>query len=143
MKKTIFLVFVLVNTWSFAQTALYNSGNIQIHDEGKMGFHTNLINDGSFDENVGLTGFYGDLPLSVSGAFAVTFFDLEIFNGDNVSLDTSLNARNSTTFFSGDFFTNRAQTDNYLNFLDNATSTGSSDITKVDGYVGISNKQNL
>ena len=85
MKKITLLVFLLVSSWSFAQTALYNSGNLQIHEQGQMGFHTNLINDGSFDENAGLAGFYGDLPLTVSGAFAVTFFDVEISNPDNVS----------------------------------------------------------
>jgi len=126
-----------------AQTALYNSGNIQIHDQGQIGFHTNLINDGAFDENLGLAGFYGDLPLTVSGAFAVTFFDLEISNADNVGLETSLNTRNNANFIMGDFFTNRALTDNFLNFLDNATSNGSSNISKVDGYSGISNKQNF
>ena len=43
----------------------------------------------------------------------------------------------------GDFFTNRALTDTYLNFLDTATSNGSGDISKVDGYAGISNQQNF
>ena len=143
MKKSLYILTSLLTVWSNAQTALYNSGNIQIHEQGQMGFHTNLINDGSFDENLGLAGFYGDLPLIVSGAFAVTFFDLEISNPDNVSLDTSLNTRNNTNFIMGDFFTNRAQTDNYLNFLDNATNNGTSDISKVDGYAGISNQQSF
>lgn len=143
MRTFVFIVFLFTSLLTQAQTALYNAGNIQIHDQGQMGFHTNLINDGSFDENLGLAGFYGDFPLTVSGAFAITFFDLEISNGDNVSLDTSLNTRNNTNFITGDFFTNRALTDNYLNFLDNATSNGSGDMSKVDGYAGISNKQNF
>jgi len=136
----ILLIFPVVLT---AQNALYNSGNVQIHDQGQMGFHISLINDGAFDENEGLAGFYGDLPLIVSGAFPVTFFDVEISNPDNVSLETSLNTRNNVNFIMGDFFTNRAQTDNYLNFLDNATNNGSGDISKVDGYAGISNQQNF
>lgn len=143
MKKIFYFLFSFFGVGIHAQTALYNSGNIQIHEQGQMGFHTNLINDGSFDENVGLAGFYGDLPLMVSGAFAVTFFDLEISNPDNVSLETSLNTRSNVNFIMGDFFTNRAQTDNYLNFLGNATSNGSGDISKVDGYSGISNQQSF
>ena len=143
MQKPLIIVSFLLAVWANAQTALYNSGNIQIHDQGQMGFHIDLINDGAFDENLGLAGFYGDIPLTVSGAFAATFFDLEISNPDNVSLDTSLNTRNNVNFIMGDFFTNRTQIDNYLNFLDDATSNGSSDISKVDGYAGVSNKQNF
>ncbi len=143
MKKTLYILcgfFVLVTN---AQTALYNSGNLQIHTEGQMGFHIDLINDGSFDENEGLAGFYGDLPLTVSGVFAATFFDIEISNPDNVRLNTSLNSRNSTNFILGDFFTPRAQTDNYLNFLENGITNGSGDISKVDGYAAVSNQQNF
>ena len=143
MKKVLFLIAVLFVVWANAQTALFNSGNIQIHEQGQIGFHTNLINDGSFDENEGLAGFYGDLPLTVSGAFAVTFFDVEISNPDNVSLETSLNTLSNVNFIMGDFFTNRALTDTYLNFLDTATSNGSGDISKVDGYAGSSNQQNF
>ena len=144
MKKTLVIITAcLITICASAQTALYNAGNIQIHDQGKMGFHVSLINDGSFDENTGLAGFYGDLPLSVSGAFAATFFDLEISNPDNVRLETSLNSSNSTNFFTGNFFTQRAQTDNYLNFLQNTSANGSGDISKVDGYAAISNQQNF
>lgn len=143
MKKLLFISFSLFGVCSYAQTALYNAGNLQIHDQGQMGFHISLINDGVFDENEGLAGFYGDLPLNVSGAFAATFADLEISNPDNVALNTSLNTRNNVNFITGDFFTNRAETDNYLNFLDNATSNGSGDMSKVDGYAGISNQQNF
>ena len=143
MKKTLYILcgfFVLVTN---AQTALYNSGNIQIHDQGQMGFHIDLINDGSFDENLGLGGFYGDLPLNISGAFPATFFDLEIANPDNVQLATGLNNSNNTNFITGNFVTPRAQTDTYLNFLPNATDNGSGDISKVDGYAAISNQQNF
>lgn len=143
MKKTVYIIcgfFVLIAN---AQTALYNAGNMQIHDQGQMGFHIDLINDGSFDENLGLGGFYGDLPLNVSGAFAATFFDLELANPDNVNLNTSLNVSNNTNFIMGNFNTQRAITDNYMNFLQNASYNGSGDLSKVDGYVAVSNQQNF
>lgn len=143
MKKTLYILcgfFVLATN---AQTALYNSGNLQIHDEGQMGFHIDLINDGSFDENLGLVGFYGDLPLSVSGVFPATFYDLEISNPDNVRLNIALNNSNNTNFVTGNFFTLRALTDTYLNFSDNVTTNGSGDISKVDGFAAISNQQNF
>jgi hypothetical protein len=64
MRNTLYLFTFLYGILANAQTALYNTGNLQIHEEGKMGFHIGLINDGSFDENLGLAGFYGDLPLT-------------------------------------------------------------------------------
>ena len=136
------LVFLFTGIIS-AQTALYNVGNIQIHEEGQVGFHIDLINDGSFDENLGLAGFYGDLPLSVSGVFPATFFDLEIANPDNVRLNTTLNSINNTNFITGNFFTLRPLSDTYLNFLNDATYNSSTDFTKVDGYAAISNKQSF
>ena len=57
MKNSIYILACLYALGTNAQTALYNTGNIQIHEEGKMGFHIDLINDGSFDENLGLAGF--------------------------------------------------------------------------------------
>jgi len=143
MNVKLFILIFSLAVCANAQTALYNAGNIQIHDQGQMGFHTDLINDGVFDENLGLAGFYGDAPLSVSGAFAATFFDLEISNFQNVTLNTSLNNTNNTNFITGDFFTQRAIADNYLNFLQDANYNGSADISKVDGYVAINNKQNF
>ena len=71
MKTIPFLVFLIFLYYSVnicAQTALYNSGNLQIHQDGQLGLHTNLINDGILDQNLGLAGFYGDAPLTASGA---------------------------------------------------------------------------
>ncbi len=143
MRKQLFFLFVLASVFSNAQTALHNTGNLRIHEEGTMGFHTNLINDGSFDENLGLAGFYGDLPLTVSGAFVPTFFDLEISNPDHVGLNTGLNTINNTNFILGNFFTPRAQPENYLNFIQNAFYTGSGDISKVDGYAAMTDQRNF
>ena len=140
------IVYILVFTWGFwasAQSALYNSGNLQIHQDGQLGLHIDLINDGIIDDNLGLAGFYGDLPLTVSGAFAPTFFDLEIANPDNVLLNTGINTSNNTNFILGNFETPRNGTDNYLNFVLEAGYTNSGDMSKVDGYAAITNQQNF
>ena len=142
MKKVFYIVF-LVGFCANAQTALYNSGNLQIHQDGQLGLHIDLINDGILDDNLGLAGFYGDLPLTVSGAFAPTFFDLEIANPDNVLLTTGINTLNNTNFILGNFETPRNATDSYLNFVADAGYSNSADMSKVDGYAAISNKQNF
>lgn len=108
-----------------------------------MGLHIDLINDGILDDNLGLAGFYGDLPLTVSGAFVPTFFDLEIANPDHVVLTTGINTLNTTNFILGNFETPRNATDNYLNFMTNAFATNSGDMSKVDGYAAITNKQSF
>ena len=128
---------------TFAQTALYNLGNLRIHENGQMGFHTHLINDGVFDDNLGLVGFYGDLPLAVSGAFAPTLFDVEISNTSGVGLDTGINTLNNTNFIRGDFFTPKDRPAVYYNFVQNAFYVGDGDLSKVNGYAAITDQRNF
>ena len=143
MKNLIYIAFFMSGVLGQAQTALYNSGNIRIHNEGQLGFHTDLINDAAFDENVGLAGFYGTALLNVSGAFAPTFFDVEIVNDLGVFLQTGINSGNNTNFILGDFLTPRDQSGSYFNFLQNAFYTGENDLTKVDGYAAVTQQQNF
>ena len=144
MNKKVFYILCFVCSFGLnAQSALYNSGNLQIHQDGQLGLHIDLINDGIIDDNLGLAGFYGNLPLTVSGAFAPTFFDLEIANPDNVLLNTGINTLNTTNFTLGNFETPRNATDNYLNFVLDADYTNSGDMSKVDGYAAITNQQSF
>lgn len=138
MRILLVLTVVFCAPSSLAQTALYNAGNIRIHEGGNMGFHTNLINDSSFSENLGLAGFYGEQNLEVSGAFAPIFFDLEIVNPQGVFLSTSLAVENNANFVEGDFQTSRLNSDAYLDFASNSFYSGQSDLSKVDGYAAYS-----
>ncbi len=138
----LFLVLILTLNLS-AQTALYNSGNIRIHQDGQLGFHTNLINNASFDENLGLAGFYGSSLISVTGAFAPVFFDTEIANDTGVQLNTSLNVTNNTNFVVGDFITPRNSVDIYYNFIRDAFYVGSGDGSKIDGYATLTEQQSF
>ena len=137
---SIFMAFAFGN----AQTALYNQGNLRIHQNGQIGFHTDLINDGVIDDNVGLAGFYSDVNvLEVTGAFAATFFDTEFMTQNGVLLNTSMNVANNANFVSGDVLTVRAQPAISLNFLQDAFSAGESDISKVNGYASVTDQQNF
>ena len=126
-----------------AQPALYNSGNIRIHDQGQIGFHANLINNASFDDNEGLAGFYGPNALTVSGAFIPVFFDAEIANDAGVDLEVGMAVRNNANFIAGDVNTPRNQLDIYFNFIESAFSVGEGDMSKVDGYASITDKQSF
>jgi gliding motility-associated-like protein len=141
MKPNFFILLLFLNLFAQAQTALYNSGNIRIHQDGGIGFHTNLINDASFDQNVGLAGFYGTRAITVSGAFMPIFYDVEFFNDRGVILNTSMALTNDANFVSGDVITPRNLEDIYLNFIQNGDYFTTSVETKVNGYAAISNKQ--
>ena len=88
--KSIIVICGILN-FANAQEAFHNYGNIQIHNTATVGFHLNLINDGTFDQNMGLVGFYKDFGrLTVSGAFTPVFYDAEVAVDNGLVLETSL-----------------------------------------------------
>ena len=141
--KYLVLFCLVLSLELYSQPALYVSGNIRIHDEGQIGFHTNLINNAAFDENLGLAGFYGTGAISISGAFMPVFFDTEIANDAGVNLATSVGVTNNTNFIVGDFISPRNQTDVYYNFIDSAFNVGEANNSKIDGYAAITDKQSF
>lgn len=143
MRRILYILVLLSTLGITAQTALYNSGNIRIHQEGQLGFHTDLINDSAFDENLGLAGFYGFAPLTVSGAFIPLFFDVELANDNGVLLQVGLDNVNNTNFISGDFLTPRNQSDVTYNFLPDAFYVGEGNFSKVNGYAEVISQQNF
>jgi gliding motility-associated-like protein len=133
----IFFIFSCLN----AQTAFHNIGNVQIHDNAEIGFHTNLINDGNFDQNLGFTGFYKrDGFLEVSGTKKVIFNDLEFDVEENLYLNNSVVVKNTVSFISGNIVTHRDVIDSSLEFLNYYVHSGEGDYTYVDGYVTSTSK---
>ncbi|MGB5370950.1 MAG: gliding motility-associated C-terminal domain-containing protein [Flavobacteriaceae bacterium] len=128
---------------SQAQTALYNTGNLRVHPNGQMGFHTDLINDGIFDENQGLVGFYSEADRNVFGAFAPTFSDVEFATLGATLLGTPLNLTNNANFVLGNVFSPRADPNVNLNFLAAAFYNGEGNTNKVDGFAAVSQHQNF
>ncbi|MFD2587588.1 gliding motility-associated C-terminal domain-containing protein [Croceitalea marina] len=140
MKKLLHISFLLVGFFATAQTALYNSGNMQLHGNAELGFHTNLINESTFETTSGLVGFYGNNPIQVSGSIAPTLFDAEIFLPSNLFLGTTLNISNNFNFVEGNVLSSLNNQVVYLNFLDNTFFTGENDASKVTGFAAITNK---
>ncbi|MBG50615.1 MAG: hypothetical protein CML05_20230 [Pseudozobellia sp.] len=141
MKNTLYIHFLFLTTSICAQTALYNTGNLRIHEGGEMGFHTDLINDGIFDENSGLAGFYGNADRNISGSLPPTFFDIEFMTQNGTFLNTPVNVGNIANFITGDVITIPAQPGITLHFLELALPSGESNISKVDGYASVSQQQ--
>jgi gliding motility-associated-like protein len=143
LKKLYYILLFAGMAAAQAQTALYNTGNLRVHANGRMGFHTDLINDGIFDENQGLVGFYSEADRNVFGAFAPTFNDVEFATEGATLLGTPVNLTNNANFVLGNVFSPRADPNINLNFLATAFYTGEGDTNKVDGYAALSQKQNF
>ncbi|WP_405383637.1 gliding motility-associated C-terminal domain-containing protein [Maribacter sp. LLG6340-A2] len=141
MHKTLSLLFILLALSVSAQTALYNNGNLQIHEGGSIGFHTNLINASPMDGNLGLAGFYGTAPLLVSGEFTPQFHDVEIALENDLLLALGVNNSNNTNFILGNVRTPLSQPEIFYTFLDDSFYTGENDLSKIEGYAAITNKQ--
>lgn len=132
---TVILIFSIFQS-TIAQTAFHNFGELQIHENGQIGFHTHLINDGMFDNNLGLAGFYGNTQLNVSGTSIAEFLDMEIDITDGLNLETSIGVYNNLDFINGKVFTPRNNLGVSLDFLQ-ATYAGDGDSEHVDGYASL------
>lgn len=137
--KLLFL-FLLIVVKSLSQDAVHNYGTIQIHETGMVGFHINLINDGTFDQNQGLVGFYEENnPLTISGAFNPVFHDTEIAVENGLFLETPIAVTNNFNFITGHVITSRANKSIFLNFTDNAFYVGENYLSMLDGYAAVTN----
>lgn len=119
----------------FSQQALQNSGNIQIHQDGEIGFHIDLVNNGNFNQNLGLAGFYNtNNPLLISGTEIPRFFDMEVDVINHLTLDINTEIANSVAYINGDVITPRNNPDISLDYLENSFFILEEDIKNTDGY---------
>lgn len=144
-KKYIVLVLIFFfQKKVIAQTAFQNEGVVQMHVGSKIGFHTNLVNNGKFDKNKGFTGFYHEnKTLTVSGANKAVFNDLEIGVLKNLELYTSLGVANRLSFLEGKVITPRNKADISLDFMSHDFYIGESNNRHVDGYVSVKGSSNF
>ncbi|MFD1294496.1 gliding motility-associated C-terminal domain-containing protein [Lutibacter holmesii] len=134
-KVLFFLVMFIVVTIN-AQTTFQNNGNIQIHEDGQVGFHTDVVNNGTFDQNLGMVGFYSvDDQLEVSGTNEAVFNNVEVNVFDNLYLETSITVANNLSFITGKVITPRDNLDVSLKFSEYFLHSGENDEAHVDGYV--------
>ena len=143
MKKQLSLLFILLAGLASAQSALYNNGNLRIHEGGNIGFHTNLINESPLDNNLGLAGFYGSQFLTVSGTLTPQFYDLEIALENDLQLALGIDNRNNTNFILGNILSPLTKPSIFYTFLDNSFYTGENDFSKIEGYAAITNQQDF
>ncbi|KSA11647.1 gliding motility-associated C-terminal domain-containing protein [Maribacter dokdonensis] len=141
MKNIAFLFFFLCTAIVSAQSALYNNGNLRIHNGGSIGFHTNFINESPLDNNLGLAGFYGSERITVSGTVTPQFYDMELALENDMQLDLGVDNISNTNFIFGNILTNLSQPNIFYNFVDNSFYNGENDFSKIEGYAAITNQQ--
>ena len=135
------ICIALCTIYSYGQDAVHNYGNIQIHDDGLVGFHMDVINNGAFNQNKGLVGFYAmDKALTISGGSNPIFYDFEIAVDNDLYVDNTVGVLNNANFITGDVVTNRTASEVNINFLNDSFYIGEGNTTKVDGYAAMSNK---
>ncbi len=132
---------LFLNTILWGQDAVHNFGNLQFHATASVGFHIDLIDDGTFQNNMGLTGFYSANRLSVSGSSNPIFNDVEIVTDNGLLLETWMGVTNNLNFIVGDILTSKNNSNNYLNFIDNSFYTGTGNLAHINGYAGATNKE--
>lgn len=126
-----------------AQTGIRNHGVMRLHEGGSMGVHGNFSNDGSFEKNAGLVGFYSDSDaLTIGGSSPMEFYDMEVAASGGIILENSVAVTNNTNLIVGDIRTDRETAPgSWILFSDNSFYTGESPTSKVDGYAAMQNKQ--
>jgi len=135
--------FAFTANLMIAQDVLHNHGNLKIHDFGAVGFHLDVINDGIFDDNLGLAGFYSDDIRTISGAFRPIFYDIEVVAPNDLILEVGIGVTNNANFVLGDVQTPRTLIDINLDFISDSFYASQTGLTKIDGYGGITNKTNF
>jgi gliding motility-associated-like protein len=145
MRNTSTFIYIVCTIFcaliSYSQDAVHNYGNIQIHDDGLVGFHMDIINNGAFNQNKGLVGFYSlDKALTISGGSNPVFYDFEVAVDNDLYIDNTVGVLNNANFIAGDIITSRVASEVNINFLNSSFYNGENNNTKIDGYAAISKK---
>jgi len=122
---------------SIGQGTFHNYGNVQVHKNGNVGFHSDLVNDGVFSESKGLIGFFSEFQSSISGTSSPTFYDLEVAVENNLFIDIPITVCNSLNFIYGSIQTARSDKNIYVQLAKQASYEGAVDMSKIDGHVAI------
>ena len=126
---------------SSGQGTFHNFGNVEVHNDGTVGFHSNMVNDGVFAESKGSVGFFNENQSLISGAYSPLFFDLEIAVENNLFIDVPITISNSLHFIYGDIKTPRDNKSVYVQMLKNASYEGVVDLSKIDGHAAIKDQR--
>ncbi len=135
-KRLVLAILLFIVMKSFSQQPFHIMGNLQIHDQGSLGFHTDLINNGIFDQNLGSVGFYNtDRSLTISGNNKPVFYDILTAVTNDLILKVNVGVINFKEFLFGRIITPRTDSTITLDLQNDAPYNGITDGSHTDGYV--------
>ncbi|SNR26747.1 gliding motility-associated C-terminal domain-containing protein [Maribacter sedimenticola] len=129
------MIWAVMTTFVIQAQQIHNTGNIQIHANSQVGIFNSIVNEGSFQSNEGLVGFYGTSGFNVAGSNELNLYDIEIANEERIVLNTPIAVKSNANFIVGDIETSKVIDQNYLQFGESAFYNGSSNFSKVNGFV--------
>lgn len=131
----IFLCLLLIPTCTIGQ--VQNNGNLRMHNGSSVGFFGDFTNNGNFNNNLGTVFIAGSNPQTFNGSNSIQVNDIEINKTSNsLQLDNILQIAGTLTFTKGFIQTDRADIAvEFVEFLDNASSSGESDSSHIDGVI--------
>ncbi len=98
---------------NYGQDTFDNISTIQMHTDSETGFHTNLANDRTYDQNLGFTGFSNPKDaLIVSGDNRPIFNDVEIDVAGDLYVAVTVGVSNFREFVNGSLITATATVSN-------------------------------
>ncbi|MEW7279569.1 gliding motility-associated C-terminal domain-containing protein [Aquimarina sp. 2201CG1-2-11] len=118
-----------------AHSQFHIKGTLHIAEKGQLSFHTDLINNGDFDDNYGRTFFYhADRELTVSGNNKPVFYDMTVHVINDLYLEVPVGITRFKEFISGRIHTPRDIPTIYLGFKNDAPYLGETNTAHIDGY---------
>jgi len=134
--------FICINL--SAQQGIHNYGNLQLHRNGSLGFHTHFSNYSGFDKNLGLIGFYHPTEtLQISGAFSPSFHEMELGVENGLELDVSIKITQDLNFIYGNILTDKKHRKIAVNFMEKSAFDGVSDLSKVSGFAAVEGQKSF
>ena len=126
-----------------AQGVTNHGASMRLHGHVQMGIHADFTNNGEFNKNEGLVGFYSEgAPLRIGGTSEIELYDAEFAVPGGILLENDLTINNNGNLIEGDIQTSRNTESPYtLKFNDDTFYTGESAVSKVDGFVSFQNKE--
>jgi gliding motility-associated-like protein len=144
MRKILALILVGGSFASLSAQGVTNHGTaMRLHGDVQMGIHADFTNNGEFNKNEGLVGFYSEgAPLRIGGTSEIELYDAEFAVPGGILLENDLTINNNGNLIEGDIQTSRNTESPYtLKFNDETFYTGESAVSKVDGFVSFQNKE--
>ena len=127
-----YCIILMFSVQLTAQEGIHNYGNLQLHKNGSLGFHADFFNNGGFDKNLGLIGFYhSSESLALGGAFSPVFHDLELGVENGLYLDIGIRVNRHLNFIYGDIVTEMDRKYKSVNLIEKADYVGYSENSKI------------